>query len=410
MLPGREIFYILASYYYKELRMDLDRLRQALADADIPVLLMVLVHLTGDTRWIEGDYKPVRDNRIIAEPSGGLSPEIQQEVRDALFAEIERRDGKFDDLTIPDDRILASMMETFLGRRVPPEYLGLVRSDLVGLGIDSAVPAKISTEVDLDTVIVGAGVSGIAAGVRLSQAGVPFKILERNDGVGGTWRNNTYPEAGVDTPNHFYSLSFARKNDWPYYFSKQPELLKYLEKCVDDFELRDRIEFESVVTRLTYDDALQHWTTEYTDKNGVQQKVVSRFVITALGLLNEPSVPKFPGIDQFTGQIIHTSRWPAGVDLAGKRVALVGVGASGVQAARSIAQEAESLVIYQRSPQWIMPNPDYHAAVSDEKQYLLKHLPFYADWYRLGLFWRYGDGLLPSLRQYRRPPGREARP
>ncbi|MGU3436458.1 flavin-containing monooxygenase [Actinomycetes bacterium M1A6_2h] len=376
--------------------MNLDRLRSSLTDADIPVLLMLLVQATGDDRWLKSPYKPARDTRIIADKSGGLSDDIQEQVREAVYDLFAAADGT-PELRMPDDDLLIDMMSALVGQQVPRDYLGLIKSSLVGLGMESGAVEVPTSTIDLETVIIGAGVSGVAAGVYLKRAGVQFVILEKSAGVGGTWNDNIYPECGVDTPNHFYSFSFARRPDWPSHFSKQPELLAYVRKCATEFEVSDAIRFGVTVVGSEYHEESQRWTTTYVDAAGVETAVTSRFLISAVGVVNKPKVPTIPGMDEFTGRVVHTARWPAELELAGKRVALVGTGASAVQAARSIAASAEQTYVFQRSPQWIMHNPDYHVPVSEEKKFLLAELPLYIDWYRLGLFWRYGDGVLKTL-------------
>ncbi|NLN79774.1 MAG: NAD(P)/FAD-dependent oxidoreductase [Armatimonadetes bacterium] len=246
------------------------------------------------------------------------------------------------------------------------------------------------------TVIIGAGLSGIAAAIQLQRLGQPYIILEKNDALGGTWYENTYPEAGVDTPNHFYSFTFASEYDWEHYFSKQPEVLKYLHWVAERESVTEHIRFGAKVTGSTWNEDSNSWETRVDGPNG-SETIVSDLVVTAVGQLNQPKLPEIPGLETFKGSIFHTAQWPGDIDLAGKRVALIGSGASAVQAARSIAATASSLTVFQRSPQWLMPNPDYLRSVSEAKRRLIREVPYYAAWYRFTLFWRYADGLLPTL-------------
>jgi 4-hydroxyacetophenone monooxygenase len=373
--------------------LDRAQLEAALQEADIPVLLMVLVHLTGDHSWLDARYQPQRNGRVFAEESGGLEPEIQAEVRAAALEVLSRPELN----PVPlDDRTLHQMLSVEVGEPVPLEYLPLVMED-VGIRPPYEVPGFDRPADDFHVTIIGAGVSGVCAAISLRQMGIPFTVLEKNDSVGGTWYENTYPEAGVDTPNHFYSFSFATDWHWSSYFSKQHEILAYIQHCVDRFDVRDQIVLGAEASVARYDQSTQRWEVVYTCGDEVERRITSNVLITAVGQVNTPKLPDIADLDRYQGQTFHTARWPERLNLAGKRVAMIGTGASSVQAARSIAREAKHLTIYQRSPQWIMPNPDYHRKVSEGKQFLLAHVPFYAAWYRFGLFWRYADGVYSSL-------------
>jgi 4-hydroxyacetophenone monooxygenase len=372
--------------------MDRERLAAALENADMAVLVMVLVHLTGSRRWLSERYRPQRDGRLFAEESGGLPETVQRELRQAVLATLT--EVEVEPAALPD-ALLGEMLSVCVGEPVPPEYLLPVMED-IGIRAASDPPELERSPSGFHVTVIGAGLSGICLGIHLRQMGIPFTILEKNPSVGGTWYENTYPEAGVDTPNHFYSYSFASQWKWSSYFSKQHELLAYFEHCVDEYGVRDQIVLNALVTDAHFDETNRRWETSYT-VDGRLRRIFSSVLVTAVGQVNEPKLPEIEGIERFGGPLFHTARWPPGLDLAGQRVALVGTGASAVQAARSIAREAERLTIFQRSPQWIMPNPDYHRTVSPEKEFLLEHVPFYAAWYRFGLFWRYADGVHSAL-------------
>jgi 4-hydroxyacetophenone monooxygenase len=369
-----------------------DEVRWALADADVPLLLMVLVHLTADERWLRAPYLPQRDSRLFADESGGLPPEIQQEVREAALECIVRH-GELGSPTTPElsSATLARMMSVCVGEDVAPEYVPLFLQDMGLCG--GVLPQALGTVTDdFCVTVVGAGISGVCAAIMLHQLGIPFIVLEKNADLGGTWLENVYPEAGVDTPNHFYSFSFAPKADWQYYFSKQQQILDYIRACAVRFGVIDRIKFGVSVDELRYDESSQTWETRAGD-----EIFRSNAVITCVGLLNRPKLPNVEGLSEFADPVFHTARWPEGIDLTGKRVAIVGTGASAMQIARTVAEQAAQLTIFQRSPQWVVPNPDYHRTVSAAKQWLLQNVPFYAAWYRFSLFWRYADSLHPHL-------------
>jgi 4-hydroxyacetophenone monooxygenase len=368
-------------------------LQDALADADIPILLMVLVHLTGDTVWIEEPFRPVRDSRIFADESGGLAPDVQARVRAAVAAAMAATGDPPVEAELSDD-VLAAMMSACVGERVADEYVPLLLEEM---GLRPRDRAAAPQSEPPDVVIVGAGLSGIGIAMELEALGIPYVVLEKNRSPGGTWFENTYPGAGVDTPNHFYSYSHSTRRAWTSYFSKQPEVLAYIDEVLDASGIRDRIRCDARVLGTRYDEGTQRWRTTFTDAGGRVDEIDSSVVVTAVGHVNRPKLPPIEGLDTFAGPLFHTARWPHGLDLKGKRVALVGTGASAMQAAPAIAESAGHLTIYQRSPQWVMPIAEYHRAVSERKQWLLDHLPHYAAWYRFTLFWRYADGLHRTL-------------
>jgi 4-hydroxyacetophenone monooxygenase len=367
-------------------------LRSAIEEADIPVLLMVLVHLTGDRRWIEAPFQPVRDTRLFPDESGGLSPELQAEVRKAAVQAILEGPVSAEE---PSVELLTEMMSVAVGEPVAEEYVPLMLEEM-GLRTPPLPWRGASPEHAARVLVVGAGVSGICAAIQARAAGFEATVLERNPNLGGTWWENTYPECGVDTPNHFYSFSFAPNRDWSSYFSKQPEILEYLSRCAADAGITESIRFDTSVRTVRWDDRRGVWSAE-CERAGESATFEAEFLFMAVGQLNRPSVPDIVGAEDFAGPAFHTAHWRHDVDLHDRRVGIIGTGASAIQAARTIAEQASELTIFQRSPQWVAPNPDYHRSVSDAKKYLLNHVDFYAAWYRFVLFWRFGDGLHASL-------------
>jgi 4-hydroxyacetophenone monooxygenase len=373
--------------------MDRHELQHALRDADLPILLMVLMQLTGDRRFIEPPFRPVRDSSVFADESGGLPEDVQEQVRALALEVLAPLDPSATGVDL-DAATYAEMMSTCVGEPVGDEY---VRPLLEEMGFAPVPEPEPVDPGEFGAIVVGAGFSGVCAAIKLQAAGIPYVVLEKNENVGGAWWENTYPEAGVDTPNHFYSFSFAPKRDWTHYFSKQPDILAYLEECVARFGVGDRIRLRTTVRAARWDEDRQRWDVEVETADGGTETLSANALITGLGQLNQPKMPAIDGLDSFAGELFHTSRWPADLDLAGKRVAIVGTGASAMQVARTVAERAASLTIFQRSPQWVVPNPAYHRTVSDEKRWLLTNVPYYGAWYRFALFWRYADGLYPHI-------------
>jgi cation diffusion facilitator CzcD-associated flavoprotein CzcO len=205
-----------------------------------------------------------------------------------------------------------------------------------------------------DVLIIGAGFGGLAMGVKLREAGFEdFLILEKGYDVGGTWRDNTYPGCACDVPSHLYSLSFAQKPDWSRMYPGQAELLAYLRSVADEFDVRRRIRFGTVMLAASWDAEAGLWSVT-TDK-GI---VTARVLVSAMGGLHIPALPELPGLERFAGPKFHSARWDHSVDLAGKQVAVVGTGASAIQFVPRIATEVARLDVYQRTPAWVIPKPD----------------------------------------------------
>lgn len=205
-----------------------------------------------------------------------------------------------------------------------------------------------------DSFIVGAGISGIAAAIRLNKAGYTnFKIIEKANQVGGTWRENTYPGCGCDVPSALYSYSFAPSAKWSHLFAKQPEILNYLEEVSEQFNIKPSIAFNTELSNAEWDDARQLWVLD--TNNG---QYLSRTVVFATGPITEPQTPRLEGLETFTGKTFHSAKWDHNFDLTGKRIAVVGTGASAIQFVPQIQPLAKQLHVFQRTAPWVVPKPD----------------------------------------------------
>jgi 4-hydroxyacetophenone monooxygenase len=246
--------------------------------------------------------------------------------------------------------------------------------------------------------VVGAGMSGLLAAHRLRQAGIEVVVFEKNSDVGGTWLENTYPGCRVDVASHLFCYSFAQRADWPHHFSDQPELLAYFQRFAADSGVRSFIRFATTVESMEFDDDTATWQVHTVDGRGEPDFESFDAVINATGQLNRPKYPDISGRDSFAGPSFHSARWDHDVDLAGKRVAVIGTGASAAQFIPIIAEDAAEVLVFQRTPNWLAPTLDYHDAVPDGHRWLLDHVPYYSQWYRFWLFWRYAEGILPAVK------------
>jgi 4-hydroxyacetophenone monooxygenase len=357
---------------------------------------MTLVQLTGELTWLDS-HAPKRVAGMGDNDTGGLDPEAQQELRDAALAAILAWDGgRPVSIASPSDDLVVRMLSVAMAEPVPAEY-GPMLGELSGASLLPPQSDDTSASGEYNAVIVGAGLSGLCAGVYLKQLGVPFTILERHENVGGTWLENHYPGVGVDSPNHLYSFSFA-PYEWSHYFARGSELKGYLEQIADDFDLRSHIRFNTEVSSARYDIDDQSWVVDYRDHTGATGSLTSRFCISAVGVFNPPVVPKIPGLSDFEGPIAHTALWPDSLDLSGKHVAVLGSGASSMQLVPAIADSAASVTIFQRSKQWIAPYEQFGREVSDPMQFLFRELPHYRTWYRLRLAWTWNDRFHESMK------------
>ena len=379
-------------------RKQLD-LSSAIAEGDIRVLLMVLVHLTGDERWLEPPYKPKRDVRLIPDPEAGLPRDIQDEIRTAvleLFADGAPKPA----ITDPGNELMLRMMRAGLGENVAPEYAPLMREEMGFVPREARWNQRPADEklAQQHVLIVGAGVCAIALGVALGRLGIPYTIVEKNAELGGTWYVNRYPGCGVDTPNHSYSFSFGARNPWTRYFAQRQELLDYLKKVALEHDVRSHLRLNTELTSSRWDDGRRRWISTLKTADG-EETFESTTLVSAIGQLNDPSRAHFKGEEDFSGQILHSALWSDDIKLDGKHVAVIGTGATAMQLVPSIADRVASLTVYQRSAQWSRPVAGYSDPIAEGAQWLLAHLPFYVQWYRFNMFWRYGDGLLPFLRK-----------
>lgn len=422
-------------------------LEQAIADAvaiaNIPTLLMVLVQMTGELHWLEAPYLPERQVGLGDNDSGGLTPEHQREVREAALEAIQAwRAGRPLAIAEPDDDLIVRMLTVSMGEEVPPEYGQFTAAQLGQRTFDMETPAP---PPGFKVLVIGAGASGICAAISLLRAGIDFTVIERNSTVGGVWWENRYPGAGVDTPNHLYSFSFA-PHDWKMYFCLRDELHGYLEQVADDFDVRRHIQFDTTVEQIVYDAQRQKWsarirptdasaqgrwdtgalglsaTPDETGRtvhespfaegpagnghsaNGAATSpnveiIEADVVISAAGIFNPPIRPDIDGLETWDGELWHTARWPDDADVTDKRVAIIGNGASCMQIAPEIQHDVASLTIYQRSNHWAAPFDQFRKPVPDPMRLLFREVPLYRAWYRVRLGWTFNDRVHSALQR-----------
>ena len=386
----------------QELLSEESLLGERLAELDVQPLLLVYAHLTEDLATLD---------RFAPYIKGAWG--FEEDVPEALKAELRQkliatfRDYAANDQPLPPAPprdLLQKMVDTAVGRHVPEEYLPMIFDELNFDGKDAKTvewrhkPSE-ARLAGFRVLVIGAGFSGIAMGAKLKEAGYDFVVIEKNDNVGGTWYENTYPGIAVDTPNHFYSYSFRMEPNWDHYFARGDEIQNYIEKCYAEMGIADHVRLEEQVVSTIWNAKSRLWDVAIRRKDGEIYVEHTNVVISAAGLLNIPSYPNIPGMDRFKGRMFHGARWDHSLDLKGKTVAMIGTGASGMQIGPSIAPEVGKLIVFQRSPHWVRPNPLIFKKVSAAWKWALTTIPYYNKWYRFLLLWATADGLLPQMRK-----------
>ncbi len=242
-------------------------------------------------------------------------------------------------------------------------------------GRSAALPERVRI------LVIGAGFAGLGAAIKLDEAGeTDFVVVDKGDSVGGTWRDNTYPGAACDVPSQLYSFSFAPNTEWSRSFSPQPEIHAYLQDVAQRSGVLDRFHFGVTVEEAAWDETDHVW--QVVTSAGT---ITADAVISGSGGLSEPKNPEIDGIEDFAGEIFHTARWDHDVDLTGKRVAVIGTGASAIQVIPEIAEKVGHLDVYQRTAPWVMPRHD--RAYTGLERLGFRHLPFFQKAYRTGIYW-----------------------
>ncbi len=373
----------------------------ALESASIPTLMMAMIHITGDSSLLRGKVRPAK--ATMGDTHGQIDSQDQAEIRkQALEILTAYRDGDGHLPPMPSRETILAMMRFFVGEEVPDSYVPMMLEEMDlecedTRGFKRNSEGSSPQERGFHVLVIGAGMSGLLTAIRLEQAGIRYTVVEKNSGIGGTWFENTYPGARVDIANHFYCYSFEPNSDWSEYFAQKDELRAYFENCAKKYGVLNNISFQTEVESAKWNERNSRWSVCLRTREGNEEDREFDAIVSAVGQLNRPNIPPIEGKELFTGPSFHSAEWQHHIDLRGKRVAVIGTGASALQLVPEVAKKTSQLYVFQRSPAWMFPNPDYHAKVSDGKKWLLAHVPFYARWYRFLLFWPGSDGLMPSL-------------
>jgi 4-hydroxyacetophenone monooxygenase len=370
----------------------------AFAAAEVHPLLCAVAHLTGDLSLLRSELAPDQTQLLV--PGRGLGPEQEAEARALAAAAFldHDRSGRAPGGREPDK--LRRIFGFLVGEEATGQWEGFLTEELGLEGTDPRAPSWSIRDSGgrFRCAVVGAGASGLAAAYRLRQAGVEVTVYEKNAEVGGTWLENVYPGCRVDVPNQLYSFSFAQTNDWMSRYSAQPDLLAYLEGMVKELRLGECIRFSTEVTEARFDDDAGTWTLGVRHGGADLEEGPFEAIVSAVGQLNRPSFPAIEGRERFAGPTFHSAVWDDGVELAGRRVAVIGTGASAAQFVPCIVDEVAHLDVYQRTPPWLLPTDNYGDPFPPAFHDLLELLPVYGRWDRLWQFWLMHEGLLGAAR------------
>ncbi|MCA1983077.1 flavin-containing monooxygenase [Nocardioides nematodiphilus] len=361
-------------------------LREIVEQAELPPLLVALAAATGETAGLTPELRPpLTPVNTVGHPHGGMTAEQQASARELAYEGLRRlRDQQITTVdTLPDDTVTELLDYLTDGRRAWADSL---KHELDLAADKGGAPdwhfAELAGGRPFDVLIVGSGVAGIAAGHRFSQAGVPFTMIDAADGLAGTWRKNRYPGVRLDTPTFGYSYSFAQRTDWPHQFAQGGEIEDYLLTVAERAGLSDRIEFGTRLVSATWQEDADAWEVVTRTADGDRTRLFHA-VISAVGQLDLPNIPDFEGLEHFRGVTMHSQEWDPSVDWRGKRVAVIGTGASAYQIVPAIYADVASLTVFQRSAPWMLPAPTYHAPMSETFDWLARKVPHFGQWFRL---------------------------
>lgn len=374
-------------------------IRAAIAEASVPALLMSMVHMTGDLTLL--DELPGPEMLIAMDLQGAMSEPDKQLVRERAFDVVrDYRDRGCPPPFVPNAEQVPRMLDCMSAGAVSAEHVDYVAADLRLTDADQLGPELVSSadqRSGFPVIVIGCGESGLLAGIKLKDAGVPFVIIERQSGVGGTWLANRYPGLRVDVANQYYSYSFEPTDHWTHLYSEQPEILRYLNDVAIRHNILAHVRFDTAVAAAQWSDESSSWEVVVCGPDG-PETLSARALISAVGQFGNAVIPNIKGANGFDGPMFHTADWRDDVDLTGKRVAVIGAGASGFQLVPTIADRTAQLDVYQRTPQWMAPNPSYHEPVGEGARWAIRHLPYYGRWLRFVSWWPFTDAVFDMVR------------
>lgn len=364
--------------------VDPDFVRRAVDLAESNALRVALYQATGDSGLLEYRQTTVVQRKGALEKLSIVDEDVPALKEKVVRYLLEHPSGVPE--VIPSDAELKSLLGLFLGSEVTEEF---VRAQRALVGFDDypyftnewRQGGKAEIPQGFVVAIIGSGFSGVATGVQLDLLGIPYVIYERRHEVGGTWSINRYPGVRVDTLSASYQLGFMKRYPWREHFEPGAGVRQYIEDAAREHGVLDHVRFDHDVTSMTWDEETARWNLEIT-RAGKVIRTSANVVVSGTGLFATPNLPDFPGVENFGGDILHTTQWPDGYPLEGKSVAVIGNGSTGVQLVPTVAKLAKRLSVFVRTPQWVSPREYYGDPIEPEHQWLLSAMPYYWHWER----------------------------
>lgn len=367
--------------------------------ADPMVLRGLLYQLTGDEAVAATEVSTVVFGFLETKSVTDAADVALLQAKAAEFLKAYRDQGAGDIVVGPEERLHRSLSLS-AGMDIPTDELELWLEQLAldpwARGLRWQEQPTAAQLEEFSVAIIGAGMGGLNAAVLLKQAGVPCVVIEKNSGVGGTWYENRYPGARVDSPSRCYTHIYGVDFEYPNPFCEQSENEKYFNWVADSFDVRENIRFDTEVRSVVWDEAAEVWEITADGPDGAQV-VRANAVISSVGFLARPNIPSLAGMDEFAGRAFHTARWPSDLDLAGKRVAVVGTGCTGYQMVPEIAKAAERTYVFQRTPNWCFEVSGYLDAFPPQMNWLDRNFPFHTNFMRFRAGWLYGPESLRKV-------------
>ena len=367
-------------------------IRRAVDLAEPNALRVVLYQLTGDPELLTYELEERKVDRINRQSMITVTDKDRPKVREKAVRWLVDHLDELDDFVEqkPTDEELQGLIREGLGHD-PDELESDLFENLKAMTSFEEYPLFFAHWKDgkrpqipagFKVAIIGAGFSGLAVAVQLGLLGIPYVMYERRPEVGGTWSVNRYPDVRVDGASTTFQLGFVKKHLWTEYYARAPEVREYLEMVTKRFGVFDRIQLSTEVTSLVWNEEKSHWDIELL-QNGKVVRDTANVISGATGLFNEPNHLDVKGAEDFTGDILHTARWPEpDYDLTGKRVAVIGNGSTGVQLLKAVAGVASEVYPIVRTPQWVQPQVNYGVHVQPEFNWLVAKMPYYWNWDR----------------------------
>ncbi len=365
-------------------------IRRAVEACDLAALRVALYQATGDAEL--AGFGPV-----VA-----LDPADQARLKERAVHLLATRSGRFE-RRVPSDDELRELMDLVLGVPTRDEHFEVRRKFLAFTPYPfqfERPPGAAPVPEGFEVAIIGAGPAGIAMAVQLGRLGIPYTLYDRRDEIGGTWSIHKYPDIRVDTLSITYEFSFDDEYPWSEYFARGEEVRRYLELMADKYGVREHVRLEHDLEDARFDEESSTWHLRFQGPKGERVGRDANVVVSAAGVFAKTKRPDIPGVDEFEGTILHPTQWTDDIDVRGKRVAVFGNGSTGVQLLAPVAREAAHVSVFQRTPQWIAPRPNYGRAVEPEVRWLFDNLPGYWNWCRytsiINLMTWHEDYLIPD--------------